>query len=244
MVVVGAFFGWLMGCGPAKRTLIISTGQSGEMSRGAAESLLAVIDKDLPEVTFKPRPSKDSVESMLRLHPQQGRSERSELALIQNETVANQTEVRTILPLFEDMLHFIVPNGSEIMGVADLEGKRVAVGPPASGTAKFVKTLFEHYGIAKGEFDPQRLNIDDACTALKQGKLDAVLIVAGFKPAAVEDLFWDHGDQFRFVSLGQPAEVGDPVDGFLLTYPFAKRYLIPEGVYRTSVQGARRVAPS
>ncbi|MDB4507842.1 hypothetical protein N9094_01415 [bacterium] len=87
------------------------------MSRGAAESLLAVIDKDLPEVTFKPRPSKDSVESMLRLHPQQGRSERSELALIQNETVANHTEVRTILPLFEDVLHFIVPNGSEIMEV-------------------------------------------------------------------------------------------------------------------------------
>lgn len=150
LVVAGAFFGCLMGCDPAKRTLIISTGQSGGTYRGAAESFLAVIDKDLPKVTFKPRPGKGSVESMQRLHSQLGRSERCELALTQNDTVANHTEVRTILPLFEDVLHFIVPNGSEIMGVADLEGKRVAVGPPTSGTAKFVKTLFEHYGIAKG----------------------------------------------------------------------------------------------
>ena len=104
---------------------------------------------------------------MQRLRPQQGRSERCELALIQNDAVANHTQVRTILPLFEDVLHFIAPNGSEIMGVADLEGKRVAVGPPTSGSGKFVKTLFEHYGIAKGEFDPQRFNLDDACTTLK-----------------------------------------------------------------------------
>ena len=238
LMVAAAILVCLAGCSPRKQTLIISTGQPGGTYHGAAVSLCAVIDEVLPDVEFDPQLSQGSVQSMLRLAP--GTRNRYDLALIQNDTVDSHGEVRSILPLFEDVLHFIVPSDSEINGLADLEGKRVAVGPPNSGTAKFVKRLFAHYGISKEEFVPERKTIDKACLALQAGELDAVLIVAGFKPAAVERLFMDYGDQFRFVSLGEPAEIGGAVDGFLLTYPFATRYLIPQGVYRTSVQGSSR----
>lgn len=253
LIALGVLTGYLASCSPGKQTLLISTGQPGGTYQEAANSLCAVIEEVLgEEVEFDPQASEGSVESMLRLAASEDLQDLQglpidyqpcDLALIQNDTRASHDNVRTILPLFEDVLHFIVPRESEIASIADLKGKRVAIGPPDSGTAKFVKGLFEHYGISKEDFEPQQLEINKACTALQARELDAVLIVAGFKPTAVEKLFMDHGDRYRFVSLGEPLEVGGPVDGFLLTYPFARRYVIPEGLYRTSVSKSRR-APS
>ncbi|MGY8687659.1 MAG: TAXI family TRAP transporter solute-binding subunit, partial [Verrucomicrobiales bacterium] len=80
--------------------------------------------------------------------------------------------------------------------------------------------------------DNQRpLPIDEACAGLQSGELDAALIVAGFKPEAVAKVLEEHGDRLRFVSLGTPGGIGGQVDGFLLNYPFASRYLIPRRTY-------------
>lgn len=238
-VLLGLFVSLIGGCKPSKRTLVISTGQEGGTYHGAAESLRAVLAKKMPELTFKLLPSEGSVESMRRLATE---GEPYDLALIQNDTKAIEDKVRTVLPLFEDVLHFIVPKGSEISGIRDLEGKQVAVGPPDSGTAKFVRQLFLHYGISMDELEPSSLPIGKAAAALEAGELDAVLIVAGFKPKAIESLFLEHGDAFRFVSLEQePDEQGGPVEGFRINYPFASRFVIPQGVYRTKVSGSKLV---
>ncbi len=222
------------GCGPTrKRTLVVSTGQSGGTYHPAAESLKKVIKDELPHLTLSLLPSEGSKQSMNRLRaepePDNGHSD---LAFLQNDTIGHE-DVRTILPLFEDVLHFIVRTGSNINGITDLKGKRVAVGPPDSGTKKFVKALFEHYGLSMDSIQAKELPINKACEALDTSERDAVLILAGFKPLAVEALLGTHGSQFRFVSLGNPTEMGDEVDGFLLNYPFASRTVIPQRTYAT-----------
>ncbi len=215
----------LAGCGGGKRELTVSTGQPGGTYHPIATSIKEVFASELPNLELTLKPSQGSLESMDRLMPDH--EEACELALLQNDTKGNET-VRTVLPVFDDVLHFIVPMESTINGLAHLEAKRVAVGPPDSGTSKFVRHLFLHYGLSMSAIQPRQLTIEDACASMKQGELDAMLILAGFKPSAVKALLASHGTDYRFVSFGEP---GGALDGFLLNYPFAKSYQIPEQTY-------------
>ena len=119
--------------------LSISTGQLGGIYSPLAEAIALVVSKDQPRLSFESRPSDGSVMNMERL--QQGECD---LALLQNGTPGGD-DVRLIAPLYEEVLHILVPIGSAATQLRDLRGKRLAVGPQqkwnAAGGAALVRTL-------------------------------------------------------------------------------------------------------
>ncbi len=56
-------------------------------------------------------------------------------------------ELRGLVPLYAEPIHFLVAKGSNIKSIKDLKGKRVSVGAVGSGTEVTVRTLLKVAGI-------------------------------------------------------------------------------------------------
>ena len=89
----------------------------------------------------------------------------------------------------------IVTTNPDIKSVADLEGKSVSVGAPASGVYFNAVDILSAYGIGDLDADGKFTKINatyqsfsDSADALKNGQIDAAFIVAGAPTTAVADL--------------------------------------------------------
>ena len=89
----------------------------------------------------------------------------------------------------------IVTTNPDIKSVADLEGKSVSVGAPASGVYFNAVDILSAYGIGDLDADGKFTKINatyqsfgDSADALKNGQIDAAFIVAGAPTTAVTDL--------------------------------------------------------
>lgn len=114
------------------------------------------------------------------------------------------TSLRALGSLFPEPLHLVVSRASRIRTVADLRGKRVAVGPRDSGTrADAVAVLAAHRltlnDLAKVSDEP----LEAAAAGLRARRLDAFFATVGAPTRALQRLAVDH--PIRLVSLNVPA---------------------------------------
>src|SRR5262249_32443717 len=71
---------------------------------------------------------------------------------------------------------------TEIGSLSELAGKKVSVGPQGSSSAATATALFKALGIT---VEPQHLDASTAIERLKQGTIDAAVIVGGKPPAVI-----------------------------------------------------------
>ena len=81
--------------------------------------------------------------------------------------------LRMASPVNLGPLFFVTLAGSGLETVADLPGKRVAVGLKDSGMVQHVHTMFRVLGISFDEFTPVYLGFADGAAALENGEIDA-----------------------------------------------------------------------
>ena len=98
------------------------------------------------------------------------------------------TDLRTIAALFEEHIHLIALADSGINSVADLKGKRVSLDEPGSGTFVDANLILEANGLSVDDISPEALKGNAAAEALRNGKIDAFFVVAGFPTGAVVEL--------------------------------------------------------
>lgn len=110
------------------------------------------------------------------------------------------SETRIMFPLYDEEVHLMARR--EITELADLAGKRVAVGVDASGTFVTASLILDLAGVAPAE----RLTISqgDALPALLAGEIDAFFYVAGV-PAALYESEEVDAEAFHLVPLQGPA---------------------------------------
>ena len=72
--------------------------------------------------------------------------------------------------------------------VKDLKGKRVSLDEPGSGTYVDAKLILESNGLSTGDVKAEALKGKAATDALRNGKVDAIFVVAGFPTGAVVEL--------------------------------------------------------
>jgi len=100
-----------------------------------------------------------------------------------------QKELRALLPLYPEPIHFLVPKGSGVKTVADLKGKRVSTGAVGSGTEMTAKTLLRLAGL-----DPDKdvrcepLGLSDTASAMADKHIDAALTVGALGIAGVVEM--------------------------------------------------------
>lgn len=93
-----------------------------------------------------------------------------------------------LLTLYPETIQFVTTQDKGIKTIADLKGKKVAVGASGSGAEANARQILEAYGITYNDIDVQYLSFGEAVDALKDGNVDAGVVVAGFPTATVQDL--------------------------------------------------------
>lgn len=143
------------------------------------------------------------------------------------------SEIRSVIPLYPEIFFVIYEKSLNPQSLRDLiVGKKVALGPPNSGTARLAKILFQEFGIDSTEYFPQYVKFEDNVLG------DTIQIscsVTGFSNPRIRRMLETNG---RLFSLGDYtlADKGATVDGFCLNYPLAKPFLIPQNTYGTVPQ--------
>src|SRR5699024_2875160 len=64
--------------------------------------------------------------------------------------------------IYPEVLHVVTLESSGIESISDLKGKKVAIGPPGSGTSIIAQKTLAAYGIEKGDYDAQQEDFGDA----------------------------------------------------------------------------------
>src|SRR5262245_12341284 len=135
------------------------------------------------------------------------------------------TSVRALGSLFPEPLHIIVSARSEIRTLADLRGKRVALGPPSSGTRADALLVLAAHGLAVKDFAEVREDgLDEAPGRLRGGRLDAIFATVGAPAREVQRLATRH--PIRLI----PLDVAT-IAGLVTQHPGLLRLLIPANTY-------------
>lgn len=104
--------------------------------------------------------------------------------------------VRIAFPLYDEEVHLVAR--SDIDSVADLAGKRVAIGVENSGTFLTASLVLDLTGTQPAE--RRKIAPADALPALKSGEIDALFYVAGAPTALFAEGDID-GEQFHLVPI-------------------------------------------
>lgn len=125
--------------------------------------------------------------------------------------------VRIAFPLYDEEVHLLAR--SDINSVADLSGKRVAIGVENSGTFLTASLVLDLTGAEPAERRP--IAPADALPALKAGEIDAFFYVAGAPTALFSEGNID-GDRFHLVPITDEtlSSVYDTATIPANTYPF------------------------
>jgi len=98
------------------------------------------------------------------------------------------TDLRTIAALFEEHIHLVALADSGINSVADLKGKRVSLDEPGSGTYVDANLILEANGLSAADITAEALKGGAASEALRNGKIDAFFVVAGYPTGSLVEL--------------------------------------------------------
>ena len=180
----------LAGCGDGQQFLSLGTAGTGGIYYplgGALASRMSLAD---PIRQYTAEVSGGSVENINRLADGQ-----MDLGMVLAVT-AYQAQfgsgdmepvpgLRIVAPLYPNLTHVMVPRNSTDVGIGDLGGKRVSVGPPGSGTEQMARHLLAAHGMTYDDVEPRYLSFSESSSALRDGAIDAAVISVGY-PAAAE----------------------------------------------------------
>lgn len=159
-----------------------------------------------------------------------------DLAFIQNDIsyyAANGKEMfkdnkvdslRGIAALYPETIQFVTTQDKGIKTIADLKGKKVAVGASGSGAEANCRQILEANGITYNDIDVQYLSFGEAADALKDGNVDVGVVVAGYPTAAIQDLAANRSA--AIVNLDEKT-----IDTLMKKYPYYTKMTIPKGTY-------------
>lgn len=132
--------------------------------------------------------------------------------------------LRGLAALYPETIQFVTTQDKGIKSIADLKGKKVAVGASGSGAEANARQILNAYGITYDDIDVQYLSFGEAASALKDGNVDAGVVVAGYPTAAIQDLAANKSAQIVNI---------DPqiVEKLKAEYPYYTAMTIPAGTY-------------
>lgn len=134
------------------------------------------------------------------------------------------TDLRTIAALFEEHIHLVALAESGINSVADLKGKRVSLDEPGSGTYVDANLIMEANGLTANDVTAEALKGGAAAEALRNGKIDAFFVVAGYPTGSLVELA--SAADIKLVPID-----GDGAAALTEKYGFFASSDIPEGTY-------------
>lgn len=119
------------------------------------------------------------------------------------DLIAKYKTIRSLFGMTSGTGQMVVRADSGIKRMADLKGKKVAIGQPGGGGAKITPALLRAHGLEDKDYQPQFLREGPALDEMRNGRLDATVAWGGIPQANVYNV----SRQFpvRFLSIERPA---------------------------------------
>lgn len=229
---------------PAPTTYIsLATGGTAGTYYPLGGAMATIWTDKVPGVQATAESTGASVANARLLHENQ-----ADLALLQNDIAyyaLNGIEMfddgkidalRGVATLYPETIQIVALRRANIATVADLRGKRVAVGARGSGTEANARQIMAAFGLSYADLSQADfLGFGDAVNNLKDGHLDAAFVTAGIPTGAITDIASTH--DIVIVSV-----TGPEVAALQADYPFYTQVQIPAGTYRGQDQAVDTVA--
>lgn len=137
--------------------------------------------------------------------------------------------LRVVANLYTESIQLVARRDAGIATVADLKGKRVALGDTGSGTDLDARVVLGGYGLTEGDVAAEHLSPVLAAEKLRAGKLDAFFIVSGTPVPAITELVGETAATPDAVTL---VPITGVQAGYIRTaHSFYEPVLIPGGTY-------------
>ena len=220
------------GGGNANESFVnIATGGTAGTYYPIGGAIADVLNKNAKDVNASAQSTGASVANINMLKDKQ-----VEMAIVQNDITyyaVNGTEMfenkienlRGIASLYPETCQFVTLESSGIKTIADLKGKRVAVGAAGSGVEGNVRQILKAYGLTYDDIDEQFLSFAEGATALKDGTVDVACLTAGAPTASVQDVASQK--QIRLIPLED-----EKIAELVKDYPFYTKTTVPGGTYQ------------
>ncbi|MCG7525202.1 TAXI family TRAP transporter solute-binding subunit [Streptomyces sp. OfavH-34-F] len=193
-VVLGTLLWWLLPLGDPAPTgsLSFSTGVRSGVYQRYGERLKGALARDLPRVSIKLQTSEGSQQNLARVAAGE-----ADFTIATTDAVATylrarkpgHERLRGCVRLYDDYIQLVVRRDSDIRSVADLRGRRVAVGQPGSGVKLVADRLMTAAGLDPvADVTPLSVGIDTMPQLLEKGRLDAFFWSGGLPTTAVAEL--------------------------------------------------------
>lgn len=211
--------------------LTMATGSTGGTYFPLGGAMAGVWNDNLDEVRVNTQSSGASVENLRLL---QGGEVDMVLAVngVAADAIAGEGEFDgedydfvTVGNIYGEVTQIVATEESGITTIADLEGKRVALGPPGSGTEVIARFILEAQGIDP-ENDIEAFNdtFGEASDGLRDGRLDAAFGILALPAGSIEEVA--NSVDITIVSIE-----GELMDTLLDTDPTLSALDIPAGTY-------------
>jgi len=219
---------------PAEKVFInIATGGTGGTYYPLGGAMAKIYNDNIEGVTANAQSTGASVENIGLVA-----NGETEIAFIQNdvtyyawtgtESFADKekvTNIRGMAMLYPEVVQVIATAESGIKTIADLKGKKVAVGAPGSGTEVNARQVLAEYGMTYDDLGKaDYLSFNEAADQLKDKQVDAAFVTGAIPTSAVTE-------------VTQTADIvvvpvdSDKIASLSAKYPFYTEVVIPANSY-------------
>jgi len=170
----------------------------------------------------------------------------AQLIFVQNDVAAyayggkymfnsSMSNLRGVATLYPEVIQIVVRADSGIRTIADLAGKKVAIGAQGSGTAVDIEQILRA-GNVWNQITPVYADFNQATDQLKLGQVDAAGLVAGLGASAIVSL--------ATTTPVNLVEISDAILSNLVSqgYTFYVRVNVPSSTYNGMTQSVNTVA--
>ncbi len=224
-----------LGASPAAEAqtqrLAFSGGPDGGTFQFFSNGIATLLSRSIQGVDVSNMASAGSVENLRRVNSRDadfGIVYSGDLYLGMNGRLTNDTNryrnVHAVAYMFGAPAHLIVLEGSGITDVAQLAGKKVAVGPAGSGAAASAQRFFESLGMWD-KISPQFIGYSQGASALGDRQIEALWVFAGFPNASVIQAA--SSNRVRLLQVYEASQKGT----LAKDHPYYAKVTIPAGTY-------------
>ena len=178
-------------------TFTVATGPDDGAYAKFGAALIAAVNQIAPTVRLREVRTEGSVDNAWRL----SRGE-ADYAIVQGDVAAAAmagedqfargkplANLRAVGGLFPEAIHVVVLPASPVQEVAQLRGRRVNIGTPASGTQFDAVAVLDAYGLKPADLAEAREDgLATAITRLRNGRIDALFATSAAPAVALQNL--------------------------------------------------------
>jgi len=202
---------------PPPRHIVIATGTDGGAYQSYGEQIAAYLARQGVEVDL--RKTAGAVENLELLRSESGVN----VAFVQGGLAKDYETggVFALGSLYLEPIWIFVRNEIELASIADLRGKRLAVGAVGSGTGAVVRRLLAENGVGAGDAVLMDIAPENLAEAFTAADIDAAFLIGGVESELVAAL--TTLESVRQLGLGR-------ADAYVRRESYLSKIMLPEGV--------------